>query len=748
MCLVFEDRGQLPSRRVDLYQEYIEIWLRRWRQKKVPPQGLTPRKQIPLLEHLALAFFPQEEFAEIELLNEIERYLQDHGLTSCVAEVILDQILQTSGLLVEGRPGRYLFLHLTFQEYLAACVLAKKKEWLALVKPHLFDPRWEEVIRLLASKLEDATPLIQAIWQEQEDICFGRLLLAGKCLVDAQCVQEGLREKIIKEVLTSIRLTPYETPWSVLELEETRKDFEKLLGMLAATYDAVFQELMALTLEAVRKELLSEKKKLLIRALGATRTGEAVQVLVKLLRAQDLDSDIPDPVLRNPEGTRYMIREILGEIGGEEVVPHLLEGLRFGSYPSLVKAVGQIGREKAVPDLVKLLNSLDLDVRREAARALIEIEGEKAVTRFISLLSDSSPHAREIAAWALGEIRSKEAVPYLLKLVGDAKARAKALRFSRDPDWTVRYAAIAALGKIGTEEALRHLLELLALKFSPFWNCCDDELEALAWALGESRAKEAIPDLLELAQKHRHVSVRLRAVEALGRIGDSQVIPHLVALFMDHVKNPATYTYDCGHHYGCHCERCGAARSWVLIEIASALGMMRSEKEVFSCFFESLQSLKNTNLGMMDYGIMWLQVLEAVVVALGAIRSKKAVPSLLDLLGLLERWRDSELRPRAAVAWALGQIGGKEIMPHLISLLSMDPKDELLQRASARALGLIGDEQAIRPLYGLAQSEKPEIDIDMPDYEYTRHTALRALRAISRKQGIRILLDGSYIRVR
>jgi predicted NACHT family NTPase len=107
------------------------------------------------------------------------------------------------GLLVKAGAGKrapYLFLHLTFQEYLAACYLADlinlhgwEKSTVRLgdekvaVKVFLdrmaWLPAWQEVIVLLAGNLKDPVPLLEMLADESKDDLFRhRLALAALCL--------------------------------------------------------------------------------------------------------------------------------------------------------------------------------------------------------------------------------------------------------------------------------------------------------------------------------------------------------------------------------------------------------------------------------------------------------------------------------------------------------------------------------------------------------------------------------------
>ena len=75
------------------------------------------------------------------------------------AESFLDEQELRSGLLVHRHSKSYRFVHLTFQEYLAAWHLANRDlpRTLAVVEGHLRDPRWFETLQLLGGELANGS---------------------------------------------------------------------------------------------------------------------------------------------------------------------------------------------------------------------------------------------------------------------------------------------------------------------------------------------------------------------------------------------------------------------------------------------------------------------------------------------------------------------------------------------------------------------------------------------------------------
>jgi hypothetical protein len=109
----------------------------------------------------SLAFHMQEEGGEglIEAddgVREVERFLRDGeqglGLDQAGARRLARQLVEVGesnlGLLVRQSPTAVGFLHRTFQEYLAACHLARQplSDQEQTVERYCGDPRWREVI--------------------------------------------------------------------------------------------------------------------------------------------------------------------------------------------------------------------------------------------------------------------------------------------------------------------------------------------------------------------------------------------------------------------------------------------------------------------------------------------------------------------------------------------------------------------------------------------------------------------------
>uniref|UniRef100_A0ACD5GUU2 NACHT C-terminal helical domain 2-containing protein n=1 Tax=Desertifilum tharense IPPAS B-1220 TaxID=1781255 RepID=A0ACD5GUU2_9CYAN len=216
-CLVFHANADFPSSRAKLYEQGLDILLRRWdkargiyRDEVYLSLTLARKKQL-LVQVAAIAFEKGIYFFEQSQIQQlIANYLQTlpDTLTSpdevnLDSEVVLKSIEAQHGLLVERARRIYSFSHLTFQEYLTAqniidrLTLDTEKSFVR----YITDRRWREVFLLVVDMIDTPDSLLQAMkqyidWMAASDENLQQLLTwvsQKSCSVNSDCKHSATR---------------------------------------------------------------------------------------------------------------------------------------------------------------------------------------------------------------------------------------------------------------------------------------------------------------------------------------------------------------------------------------------------------------------------------------------------------------------------------------------------------------------------------------------------------------------------
>jgi len=231
LALIKRQGVSLPSRRVELYELYLRTLVSAWSKAR----ALDKRPVGPELDYLEtvgvlgpLALWLREENPTAGLVPEerLIEWLTNHfnsdewglkrGPAAERAREFLEGVRKYSNLLLERGQGRFGFIHLTFEEALAARGLVrlgqlKLDESLACIRRHLTDPAWRETILLAVGVwgLVREEPLragevARAILKMncEGDDAGKNVVLAGACLEDVGEV--GLGRAVAQEVTDAL----------------------------------------------------------------------------------------------------------------------------------------------------------------------------------------------------------------------------------------------------------------------------------------------------------------------------------------------------------------------------------------------------------------------------------------------------------------------------------------------------------------------------------------------------------------
>jgi len=265
--------------------------------------------------------------------------------------------------------------------------------------------------------------------------------------------------------------------------------------------------------------------------------GTLAEVLAALA---GLGADCPDAMVRQASADVITVLASPAAVGG--VVAYLATPDLTPEERALAVVAAAALRDAAlVPLLDAFLASADADVR-EACAAVVSRGGDRVVPVLARRLADERREAKIGIAALLGATASAHALPLLLPLVRqpDASVRAAAvaalgrvggveagraiLAALRDADEEVRAAAAQAAGAMGERSAGQVLLARLEDESEP------EVVRALVAALGALRESTSVAKLAELARpvsgvfQRRAAEVRLAAVRALAAVATPEAL--------------------------------------------------------------------------------------------------------------------------------------------------------------------------------------------------------------------------------
>lgn len=185
-------------------------------------------------------------------------------------------------------------------------------------------------------------------------------------------------------------------------------------------------------------------------------------------------------------------------------------------------------QSKSIPVLIKALSSQDEVMHMSAIASFGKLgsDAAPALPALTKLLDDENEDVRIVAVDTFGKI-GKEAVPALVKALNDKE------------DWTVRYIATKALGRIGTD-AKQAIPTLIATLNDEDLHVRTEAADTLA-----KIGKDAVPALIT-ALANKNWFVRYSAADILRQIGGDakDALPALSLVIKDEnyqVRNSANY---------------------------------------------------------------------------------------------------------------------------------------------------------------------------------------------------------------
>jgi predicted NACHT family NTPase len=181
LCLVFESLSGFPRNYAELYENSIDILLKKWDARRGIERDqvykqLSSKRKEDLLSQIAFATFESGNyfFKEREVKTYVNQYIQnlfsnDDSLEpwDLDSNAMLKSIEAQHGLIVERARGIYSFSHLTLHEYFASRYIVTSSNpftsddcVLQNLIQHVTDQRWQQIFLLTSSILESADTLL------------------------------------------------------------------------------------------------------------------------------------------------------------------------------------------------------------------------------------------------------------------------------------------------------------------------------------------------------------------------------------------------------------------------------------------------------------------------------------------------------------------------------------------------------------------------------------------------------------
>ena len=314
----------------------------------------------------------------------------------------------------------------------------------------------------------------------------------------------------------------------------------------------------------------------------ATRARWALLVAAALMVVGATGCEKPDDPqtwikkLRDPkQGEQAVAR--LKKLADPVAIEPLAKLFRDDPRPDVLMALISFKNKKTVPTLIEALDFTGENYHNAtlAAHALAELGAVEAVPALVKVLQkpialkSRANKAKVAAIDALAKLRDKKAVPALITMAGERPEK---------QDFFLNKRAIVALGFLGDPEAAQVLVHSLFMASTvqgssypmarvalvrlglpavkPLLAAMNGQdavlklmakdlkfrkgvvLNKTAIVLGDLRAKEAVPALLEKLSKADFKETRVAGViEALGKIGDPRAVDPLVKLLENKAAN-------------------------------------------------------------------------------------------------------------------------------------------------------------------------------------------------------------------
>lgn len=202
---------------------------------------------------------------------------------------------------------------------------------------------------------------------------------------------------------------------------------------------------------------------------------------------------------------RKQLVEVFRELShGVAALTRMLGDSRWFVVRNAAELLGELVATQAEEPLIGLLRHGDDRVRRAATNALLKLGTPESTKRVYEAMNDESPEVRMQVAAAIATRKDGRASSTLIRAIED------------EDDGDVQLAMIAALGRVGTAEAIQRLVKMAEPEGRLFKKKESALRVAAVQALGDARTPAAVNALKALADD-KDRDVRETASRALAQ---------------------------------------------------------------------------------------------------------------------------------------------------------------------------------------------------------------------------------------
>jgi HEAT repeat protein len=493
LALIHMTERRLPRHRVQFYQIAARTLCETWASARrlVPGEARAAvhyeEEALPILGALASAMHaqhPEGAAPEDWVIETLANALGEHrGLVLAqareAARAFLAKAGKEAGLLCERGAGAWGFLHFTFLEYFVVAGLHAREEFQKQAIDHLFEPRWEEILRLGAGYLA----LVQG--RPKAAGAFVEQVAQASAPPPADWISVVLRKQVAIAALVGA------------EVEES---------MDAGSKERVFAPFLGWALEM--PERISDRY---LREIGAT-SREALAPFIQML-------------LSHPESEKRAkaawAAGIIGDKSLGKPLLALLDDVDAEVRRHSALSLGALSESAALDALLnRLMADPDGDVRAACAEALGSLYDDRAIPAIRDAWSDPDQEVVNAAVAAAMRIDVLAALRFFAKQKSELSPGVLAAFLSEWRWWTTAEDAERLLSDPDAE------IRMTALKAM-----------SRCWAVEPSRLRDQFLPLLKRALADPDKYVRFWAVTAL----DGQKPEERIALLREAGKDPSDF---------------------------------------------------------------------------------------------------------------------------------------------------------------------------------------------------------------